>query len=115
MARWVGAETAARIGAGGDRLLRHLEGAAAGDHGKTVPGIDAVLGERADQLVESVVPADILAYADDLAVGRAERRGMQRMGDAVQPLQGGQRVERAVDRLGRTRSSELSFGRSRSA
>ena len=47
--------------ADGGRLLHHLEAGATGQQHRALPSVDARTGERADQLVERVVAAHVLA------------------------------------------------------
>ena len=53
--------------ADGRGLLHQLEAAAAGHDDEARGEIGAGLGQRADQLVERVVAADILAHEHDVA------------------------------------------------
>src|SRR5258708_3848099 len=55
--------------AGQCSLLDHLIRATAGDHAKASLGIEPGGNHRADELVESVMPPDILAYCEQAAVG----------------------------------------------
>ena len=64
------------------RLGDHFERAAAGDDEEAVVGGDAASDERADQLVERIVPPDILAQRDDRAVAIAPGGAMDRAGFA---------------------------------
>jgi hypothetical protein len=61
----VGAETAiSSPGAGDHGLLHHVDRDTAGNHNRAVGGFDPERAMRADQLVERIVAADILAHAD---------------------------------------------------
>ena len=80
----VGAEMATMRRRTEDRgLLDHFERGAAGEHDKAVARRHALAHQRADQLVERIVPADILAQNPDRAVAGAERGGMDGAGLAL--------------------------------
>ncbi len=69
----------------GRRLLHQLEAAAAGHDDEAGGEIGAGLGQRADQLVERIVAADVLAHEHDIAV---ERRPGGAVHGAIEPVHG---------------------------
>ena len=64
-------------------------------------GIDALAQQRADQLVERIVPPDVLAHETYCAVQRAPGGGMDGARALVERLEGVQPRDRRADRGGR--------------
>jgi hypothetical protein len=85
IARLDGADTAATSGAGQPRLLQDLERRAAADEQQRVPAGSSPGGAPADDLVDGVVPADVLGGVDDVAVERAQRGGAGRRSRRTSP------------------------------
>ena len=73
------------------RLLHQLDGDAARQQQQPIAGADPRARQRTGELVERVVPADILAQRDHAARRMPEGGGMHRVGLLVQPLAGGHR------------------------
>ena len=115
----VGAETATmQRRADRGRLLHHLDRDAAGQQHDALAATMPCLRQRAGELVERVVAADILAQRDDAARRRPERGGVDGTGFDVEQLQRRQRRHRRHDlaaarRRGRGRRSRA--GRTASA
>jgi len=57
-------------------LLHHLEARATGHHDKSLPEGDFLSGQRANQLVEGIMPADILANGDNALARNSKGRRM---------------------------------------
>ena len=55
-------------------------------------GVRPARNGRADELVQGVVPADVLAEVEQPAVGVEQRRGVQAAGAVEGPLRGAQRL-----------------------
>src|SRR5690606_119894 len=60
------------------RLGHHLVAGAAGDEHEAAPHVDPLADERAEQLVERIVAADVLSHMQDLALRRGPGRRMDR-------------------------------------
>lgn len=67
-------------------LVDKLQAAAAGDHGEALRSIQSLSMQGADQLVEGVVAADVLATQAQLAMLVEIQRGMQGAAMARQSL-----------------------------
>ncbi len=80
------------------RLLHHFDRDAARQQQQTFRHRDAVTRQRTGELVERVVPADILAQRDQPALRMPEGRGMHGVGLLVELLRGGKCRHRGVDR-----------------
>ena len=101
MASAVGAETAMMNGAPiaavfctiSTETLRRDDDRAGG-------AVDAGLGERAGQLVQRIVAADILARHHDALAGKIEAGGVHRAGLGMQRLHLRQQLDRAHDIAG---------------
>ena len=101
-ARAVGAETATSVGMPAiGRLLHHLDRDPAGEEQQAIAAGDAAPRHRADQLVERVVPADILADEHDALAAAPERGGMDGVGLAIERLERRQRLHGGHDLVGR--------------
>src|SRR6267378_6357740 len=73
-------------GAENGRLLHHLDRYAAGEKHNAAPSIDLPAGERAHELVERIVPADILASRDNSFAWLPKAGGMHGPGLAIEQL-----------------------------
>ena len=99
-ARPVGRETAASSGDPEHRRLLHqLETRATGHDEKSARRVDAPARQRAQHLVQRVVPADVLAHHAQLAVRRGPRRRVHRVRGLVEGLARVQRGPRPPQRL----------------
>ena len=67
-------------------LVQQFQAAAAGHQGEAAAGVDTFAGQCANQFVESVVAADVLAAQADLARRVDEQGGMQGAAVACQLL-----------------------------
>ncbi|MNC47507.1 hypothetical protein D3C75_965710 [compost metagenome] len=83
------------------RLVDQLQAAAAGDHHEALGRRDGRAGQRTDQLVQRVVPTDVLAAQADSAVVVDEQRGMHRTAVAGQGLRAGDALAQAGEMFGR--------------
>ena len=97
----VGADTATdKRHADRGRLLDHFDRNAAGEHDEAFRGRHAAPRQRAGELVERVMAADVFADGDQPLAGQKECRGMDGAGFAVERLRRRQRIERLHDVVG---------------
>jgi len=102
----VGAETATISGAADGRgLLHHFDRHPAGQQHHALAGADLLQRQRAGQLVQRIVAADILAQRDDAARRHPQRRSMYRTGFGIDRLQRRDAVDRGRDLARRKRSA----------
>ena len=87
--------------AGQPRLLQDLERGAAADEQQRVAGRQPA-GQQppADDLVDGVVPPDVLGGVDDVAVERAQRGGVQAAGGGERLLERREARRQRADRVG---------------
>ena len=98
MASAVGAETAMMNGrADRRRLLHHLDRNARGDDDRARRSVETGFGQRPGQLVQRVVPADILARRYDALAGNIKAGGVHRAGLGMQRLRFRQKLDRLHD------------------
>ena len=88
-------------GAENGRFLHHLDRDAAGEKYNATASVDLPAGERAHELVESIVTADILASRDDSFARLPEGGGMDGPGLAIEQLRRRQRRHRGRNFLRR--------------
>ncbi|MNJ68322.1 hypothetical protein D3C77_645590 [compost metagenome] len=73
---------------GTQHFLDQLQAAAAGDDGQATLAVDALAQQGTDQLVEGVVPADVFAAEQQLAMAVHEQRRMHGAAVLAQGLEG---------------------------
>ena len=73
-------------GAEAGGFLHHFDGNATGQQQRTRPRIVAGATRSADQLVEGIVAADILAHRDEAVTCQPQPGGMDSVGFGVKPL-----------------------------
>ena len=99
--------------AGDRRLLDDLEADPAADHQDPVVERHRLREDlRADQLVERVVPADVLAQREQLAGRREQARRVEAAGLVERPLGGTEQVRQGEQHAARRRSGRRGWGRS---
>ncbi len=110
----VGAETATRIGTPiGGRLLHQFDRQPAGQEDDAAAAAYAGPRQRAGQLVEGIVAADVLAQRDDPCRRGQKRGGVDGVGLAVERLARGSAPMAAAISSGVTRQSSPTTGRHR--
>lgn len=93
--------------AGAHRFVDQFEAATAGDHHKALTRIDVSDLHRADQLVESVVPADVFAAQQRLTAGIEVQRRVQGAAAAGQLLSLFNTLADAIEMRGRRQCAGL--------
>src|SRR5665811_1868601 len=101
-----------RRGHGGDNgradsggFLDHLHRDAARQHDEPLFGRRAIFGQRAGQLVERIVTADVFAHGNQVSLRVPEARGMYGAGLAIEVLPGKERIDRRHDLVRRQHAS----------